>query len=166
MRHVAIVFAILIAACSKPAKEEPKVTAADAVAGAVQTFEHFESPGGKYGVDFPSSWKGLYGAMERPDTVAGARFITEFMYAPDGPMKVPPRTILAVRIFSKEAWAKVVARQGPPLAAKAAERGDDVFAYSLPAGNPYKPGTAEAKNFDMMVLAVVNDPAGLRITPR
>ena len=166
MRAAVAAFALLITACAAPAKDSTKVTAADAVAGAVQTFDHFESPTGKFGVDLPSVWKGSYSAVERNDTTAGARFALEFVFKPDAAWKAEPHTLLVVRIFPKATWAKIVAQPGAPIAAKAAEKGDDVFAYSLPAANPYPPGTPQALRFDDMILAVVNDAAGLRVTPR
>jgi hypothetical protein len=47
-----------------------------------------------------------------------------------------------------------------------AARGDDVFALSLPPSNPYKAGTPASARFDQLMLSILQDSAGLRLTPR
>ena len=133
--------------------------------GDAATTEHFESTTGKFAIDFPGTWRGGYRTVERTDTVAGSRLAVEFVFKPDAAWKIEPRPLLVVRIFSKDAWEKVVGRPGPPIALKVAENGDDVFAYSIPGGNPYKRGTAAAARFDELVLAVAS-PGALKLTPR
>ena len=133
--------------------------------GDTATTEHFESTTGKFAIDFPGAWRGGYRSVERPDTVAGSRLTVEFVFKPDASWKIEPRPLLVVRIFSKAAWDKVAGRPGPPIALKVAENGDDVFAYSVPGGNPYKPGTPAAARFDELVLAVAS-PGALKLTPR
>jgi hypothetical protein len=143
-----------------------KTEAAPANAAATATTpEHFESSGGKFAIDFPPTWRSGYRTTEHTDTVGGSRFVTEFVFKPDAAWKVEPRPLLVVRIFSKAAWEKVAARPGPAMALKLAERDDDVFAYSVPSSNPYRPGTPAAARFDELVLAVAA-PGSLKLTPR
>jgi hypothetical protein len=137
--------------------------AAGAAAAASTDRELFESAKGKFTIDFPGTWRGGYRAIEHPDTVAGSRFAVDFIFRPDPAWKVEPRPLLVVRIFPRGAWDLVVLRPGPPIAKKVAERGDEVFAYSIPGSNPYKPGTPAAARFDELVLAIVPE---LRVTPR
>jgi hypothetical protein len=127
------------------------------------TETHFESPGGKFSVNFPGTWRGSYSAVEHADTANGARFAVEFIFQPDPAWKVDPHTLMVVRIFPKSAWDALAARPGPPIAVKISARGDDVFTLSLPPSNPYKPGTPEAARFDQLVLAVVQDSVPLRL---
>ena len=94
----------------------------------------------------------------------GSRAIVEFRFKPDAASKVQPQTLLAVRIFTPDAWAKAVARKGPAIGIKLAERGNDVYVVALAGGNPYKTGTAAADLFDKMMLAVFNTAP--RLTPR
>jgi hypothetical protein len=147
-------------------RKQGDVTPADVVAGRAQAGEHFESPGGKFAIDFPDTWRGAYRTVERADTTAGARFAVEFVLKPDAAWKVQPQALLVVRIFPRAAWEKVVARPGEPLAAKLAERGDDVFALSLPSATPYAKGTPAAQRFDELVLSAIQAPGPLRLTPR
>jgi hypothetical protein len=137
--------------------------AAGAAAAASTERELFESARGKFTIDFPGTWHDSYRAIEHPDTVAGSRFAVDFIFKPDPAWKVDPQPLLVVRIFPKAAWDLVVLRPGPPIAKKVAERGDEVFAYSIPGSNPYKPGTPAAVRFDELILAVVPE---LRVTPR
>ena len=153
-------------ACGEGSAPRSDVTPADVVAGRAQTFEHFESPRGKFAIDFPETWRGAYSAVAHADTTAGARFAVEFLFKPDPGSRVEPRTLLVVRIFSKKGWEAVAARPGPAIALKVAERGDDVFALQFPPSNPYKPGTPEAARFDELVLAVMQPAVPLRLTPR
>jgi hypothetical protein len=153
-------------ACSGNDRPAQTTTAADVIAGKAEAFERFESKGGSFTVDLPPVWRGSYSVLEGPDSSAGARFRVQFMFRPDPAWKVEPQTLIVVRIFSKAAWDKVMARPGQPVAARITERGDDVFALSLPEVNPYKPGTPEAKRYDDLVLSVVQDKAGLRLTPK
>jgi hypothetical protein len=131
-----------------------------------QAETHFESPGGKFIVDFPGTWRGSYSAVEHADTTNGSKFAVEFIFQPDAAWKADPHTLMVVRIFSKSAWDALAARPGGPGSVKIAARGDEVFALSLPPSNPYKPGTPEAARFDQLVLAVVRDSVPLRLTPK
>ena len=136
---------------------------ASSAPGAVVSREPYESEKGQFTIDLPGIWHGGYRAIEHADTVAGSRYAVDFMFTPDPAWKVEPRALMVVRIFSKAAWDKLNARPGPRLATKVAERGDDIFTYSVPGSNPYKTGTPAEKRFDEMVLAVV---PGLNLTPR
>jgi hypothetical protein len=150
-----LVALIVVAACGDSngaVQEQQPVTKSPPVAR-----EAFESTGGGFSIDFPGTWHDGFTTLEHADTTDGARYVVEFMFKPDPSIKVEPRRLLAVRIFTQAAWAKVLARSGPPVAKKVAEKGDDVFTYSVPGGNPYKPGTAAAARFDELVLSVVED---------
>jgi hypothetical protein len=165
-RLIPLVTIAVTLACSGSDRPAQTTTAADVISGQAEAFEHFESKGAKFAVDFPPVWRGNYSVLEGPDTSAGSRFRVQFVFRPDPAWKVEPQPLIVVRIFSKAAWDKVMAKPGQPVAAKITERGDDVFALSLPETNPYKPGTPEAKRYDDLVLSVVQDKAGLRLTPR
>ncbi|HLA91079.1 MAG TPA: hypothetical protein VJL28_11685 [Gemmatimonadaceae bacterium] len=153
-------------ACSDRPAPRGDAPSAGVAGGSAAAFEHFESTAGKFAMEFPASWRGSYTASEKNDTTAGARFAVEFRFKPDPAWKVEPRTLLVLRIFPKPVWERIAARPGPPIAAKVAERGDDVFAVSFPSSNPYKPGTAAAARFDELVLAVMQPKEPLRFTPR
>lgn len=159
-------FAVSSAGCGDRPARQSDVTPADIVAGRVQTFEQFESANGRFAMDLPPSWRGAYHAVERNDTSFGARLTVEFVFRPDPAWKVEPRTLLVVRVFPKAAWEKVAARPGDPVAAKVAERGDEVWAFSYPASNPYKPGTPAALRYDTLVFAVMQPKEQMRFTPR
>jgi hypothetical protein len=139
---------------------------ADVVAGRIKTFDHFESTDEKFTIEFPETWRGAYTAVPRNDTTGGARRAIEFAFKPDASWKVEPHTLIVVRIFTKAAWDRLDARRGQTVAAKVAARGDDVFALSLPAKNPYKTGTPAAVRFDQLMLSILQDSAGLRLTAR
>jgi hypothetical protein len=168
IRPVAIALSLLAAqlACTDKSSPRSDVTPADVVAGRVPAFEHFVSPSGKFAIDFPETWRGFYSAVGRPDTTGGARMAVEFYFKPDPAWKVEPRTLIAVRIFTRAAWERLDARPGPKLAAKLAARGDDVFALSLPPGNPYPNGSPASARFEELMQSFLKDPAGLRLTPR
>lgn len=153
-------------ACSGGDRPAQTTTAADVIAGQAEVFEHFESKGAGFVVDLPPVWRGNYSVLEGPDTSAGSHFRVQFVFRPDPAWKVEPKALIVVRVFTKSAWDRVLARPGQAIAAKVAERGDQVFALSLPDANPYKPGTPEAKRYDDLVLSVVQDRTGLRLTPR
>ena len=163
----ALALVLASAACGeRPVAKKGDVTAADVIAGAAQSLDHYDSPEGKFAVAFPPEWKGNYVGVPHADTTFGSRYIVEFRFKPDPAWKVDPKILLAIRIFTQDAWTKAAARPGPPIGAKLKERGDDVFVLSLAGGNPYKAGTPAAALFDQMMLAVVNDPVPLRVTPR
>ncbi len=163
----ALLLLVTAVACGSSEKARTgEVTPADVIAGAAQAFDHFQSTGSQFSIDFPPEWRGNYTVAEHADSTAGARQAVEFTYRPGKGSTVMPKTLLVVRTFSVAAWRKIEARPGTPIAARVAEKGDVVFAFSVPAANPYPAGSADAKTFDQMILAVVNDPAGLRLTPR
>jgi hypothetical protein len=163
----ALTLVLVTTACGeRPASKKGDVTSADVIAGAAQSFDHYESAEGKVGVDFPPVWKGNYIVVPRADTTFGSRMIIEFRFKPDPSWKVEPRTLLAIRIFSQAAWAKATARPGPAIGVKIKEHGDDVFVLSLAGTNPYKPNTPAANLFDQMMLSVANAGVPLRLSPR
>lgn len=165
-RRIAFTCATLLVACGGGDRPAQTATAADVIAGQAEVFERFESKGAGFVINLPPVWRGNYTVMEGPDTSAGSRFRVQFVFRPDPAWKVEPKALIVVRVFTKAAWDRVLARPGVAIAAKIAERGDDVFAFSLPEANPYKPGTPEAKRYDDLVLSVVQDKAGLRLTPK
>ena len=165
-RLIPLVTIVVTLACSGGDRPAQTTTAADVIAGQAEVFERFESKGARFTLDLPPVWRGNYSVREGPDTSAGSRFRVQFEFRPDPVWKVEPKTLIVVRVFTRAAWDKVMARPGQPVAAKVTERGDDVFALSLPESNPYKPGTPEAKRYDDLVLSVVQDKAGLRLTPK
>jgi hypothetical protein len=163
----ALALALASTACGeRPVTKKGDITPADVIAGSAQSLDHFESAEGKFAVDFPPAWKGNYTGVAHADTTYGSRFIVDFRFKPDPSWKVDPRTLLAIRIFTPDAWAKAFARPGPAIGVKLKERGNDVFVLSLAGSNPYKTGTPAATLFDQMMLAVINDAVPLRLTPR
>ena len=68
--------------------------------------------------------------------------------------------MLVIRVFTKDAWAKIAANQDQTIGVKLKERGDDVFVLSIAGSNPYKTGTPAATLFDQMMLAVIKPSAG------
>ena len=162
---LAFAFASALTACGeRPAAKKSDVTAADVIAGAAVTLDHYESVEGKFGVDLPPVWKGNYTGSPHADTTLGSRFYVDFRFKPAPEMKVEPRTLMVIRIFTPDAWAKVASRPGPASGIKISEHGNDVFVVSLAGGNPYKTGTPAAELFDKLMLAVFNEAP--RLTPR
>ena len=161
---IACLLAVAVGACADKAAQEADITPAITATATAVAYEHFESQRGKFAADFPMVWKGGYRAIEHPDTLAGARFGVEFVFKPEPGSKVDPRTLAVIRIFPRAIWEKIVAQPGAPIAVNLLATGDDVFAISLPRGNPYKPGTPEAARFDVLVLAIVANPP--KISPR
>lgn len=155
------------AACGeRPVPKKDGVTSADVIAGAAQSLDRYESAEGKFAVDFPPVWKGHYTGEAHADTAYGSRGIVDFKFKPDSGWKVEPHTLMVIRIFTPDAWAKVEARPGPAIGVKLKERGNDVYVLSLASSNPYKKGTPAAELFDQMMLSVMNDQVPLRLTPR
>ncbi|HEY2848515.1 MAG TPA: hypothetical protein VGI97_01460 [Gemmatimonadaceae bacterium] len=163
----ALALALIASACGdRPGGKKPDVTPADVVAGSAQTFDHFVSPEGKFAVDFPSVWTGNYVGVPHPDTTFGSHFILDFRFKPDPASKLTPSTLLVIRIFTSAAWARAAARPGPAFGVKIQQRDNDVYVLSLAGSNPYPTGTPTAALFDKMMLAVMQDPVPLRVTPR
>jgi len=165
MRKALVLLAFALTACGeRPAAKTSDVTPADVIAGAAVSLDHFESPEGKFGLDLPPVWKGNYTGTPHADTTFGSRFYLDLRFKPDAAMKVEPRTLMVVRIFTPDAWAKATAKPGPAIGIKLTEHGNDVYVVSLAGGNPYKTGTPAAELFDKMMLAVFNEAP--RLTPR
>ena len=154
----ACLLTVVVGACGDKAAPQADITPAVVAATTASAFEHFESTRGKFAAELPIVWKGGYRVIEHPDSLAGARFAVEFVFKPEPSSKVDPQTLAVIRIFPRATWEKIVAQPGAPIAAKLLDNADDVFAISLPRGNPYKPGTAEAAKFDVLVLAIVANP--------
>jgi hypothetical protein len=154
-----------IGACKGDAKSSD-VSAADYVAGNAPSIERFTSPTGKFTVDLPGLWRGYYKGIERPDTTAGARLSVEFVFTPEAAWKAEPRTLMVIRIFPKAAWDVIAAKPGPPIAVQVGATSSDVFAVSFSGANPYKPQSPEATRYDELMLSVINNPQGLRLTAK
>ena len=163
----ALALSLATAACGdRPGAKTPDVTPADVVAGAAQTFDHYVSTEGKFAVDFPPVWAGHYAGAEHANSEFGAHFIVDFRFKPDSAWKVEPKTLLTIRVFTPAAWARASSRPGSPIGVKIQQQGNNVYVLSLAGSNPYKTGSEAAALFDKMMLAVVNDPVPLRVTPR
>ncbi|MBI3504467.1 MAG: hypothetical protein HY059_06470 [Proteobacteria bacterium] len=162
----AVVFVLAACKGTEGRVRPGEATVADVIAGTAAAYEHFESPAGHFALELPGEWRGNFTVTEHADSVFGSRYTVEFLFRPAPGSAAPPKTLLAVRLFSTAAWERLAARTGPPLAARVASKGDVVYAASFPAGNPYAKGSPDAALFDKMVLGVIQDPAGLRLTPR
>lgn len=162
-----LVLTLALTACGeRPAAKKSDVTVADVIAGVAQSFDHFESPEGKFAVDFPPVWKNNYTHLAHADTAYGSHFIVDFRCKPDPKWNVDPRTVLVVRIFTRDAWDKIAANKNQSVGVKLKERGDDVFVLSIAGSNPYRAGTPPAALFEQMMFAVIKDSVPLRVTPR
>ena len=134
---------IVCSACSDRPAKKSDVTPADVVAGRVKTFEHFESPNGKFAIDFPEVWRGAYTVGAHTDATGGARMAVEFIFKPDVGWKTEARPLLVIRIFTKAAWEKLNLPPGQHIAALLAAKG----------------------RFEEMMQSFLQDPAGLRLKP-
>jgi len=128
--------------------------------------ESYESVRGKFGLTLPAAFRGNYRVKESADTVLGARFAAEIVYPADAAGKIPSRTLLVVRVFTKESWEKLSGTKGFAGALKRAERGGDVFTLSMITSNPYKFDSAPARMVDRMMLAATAGGIHVDITPR
>ncbi len=164
---LAVMLGFAALACGeRPASKKPDVTAADVISGSVQAFDHYESAEGKFGLDFPPVWKDHYTALAHSDTAFGSRGIIEFRFKGDPAWKVEPKTLLAIRIFTPAAWAKVMTNPKQTVGVKLKERGNDVFVLSLAGSNPYPTGSPPAALFDQMMIAAMHDINPARLTLR
>lgn len=114
-------------------------------------------------VTLPGVWKYGYRMIDRPDTLYGAHRAVEFIYTADSAAGVPPRLLLAIRAYTKPAWEKVRVSQ-KDLAKVLAERGDEVFTYSIVTSSPYPVGTASTIRVDQMMLALVAETTPFKLT--
>ncbi len=153
-------FIVSLAACDG-AQKASDIAVAAAPVPVLLPFQQ-EIVSAKAEVTFPGVWKDGYQMLERADTTLGSSRAIEFRYVGDSARKVPPRLLLVIRVFDKATWAKIGARQ-PPVATKLAERGNDVYAYSIVTSNPYPANTASALRVDAMMLALIAEggPFGL-----
>lgn len=114
-------------------------------------------------VTLPGVWHNGYTLVDHADTTLGSFRAIEFQYVGDSARKVPSRLLLVIRVFNKATWEKVDARQ-PRVATKLAERGNDVYAFSIVTSNPYPANTASALRVDAMMLALIADSSPFRLT--
>jgi len=161
---------LALAACSggSDTPEPPSASAAIATAVADQSLptETYVSPMARFDLTLPGVWKGRYIAEEKNDTTAGAHTGVEFKFVPDSGSKAPSFTLMTVRIFSRAAWEKSKNLTSGPIGSVLAERGDDVFALSLPRENPYNPGTPEAIMYDRLIISIAQGGQQVHLTLR
>lgn len=155
-------FVVLAAACGDKAPA-PAVADAPAPTGPP---ESYESVNGRFGLTLPAVFRGNYRVKESIDTVLGAKFAAEIVYPADSAGKIPSRTLLVVRVFTKASWEKLSARKGFAGALKRAERGNEVFTLSMITSNPYKFDSAPARMVDRMMLAATTGGLHVDVTPR
>ena len=152
---------VLVAACDG-AEKASDIAVATAPAPMLPPFQQ-DIISAKAEITFPGVWKDGYQMLDRADTTLGSFQAIEFRYVGDSARKVPPRLLLAIRVFKKATWEKVGARQ-PPVATKLAERGDEVYAYSIVTSNPYPANTASALRVDAMMLALIADGGPFKLS--
>jgi hypothetical protein len=111
----------------------------------------------------PGVWKYGYRMIDRPDTTYGAHRAVEFIYTADSAAGVPPRLLLAIRAYKKGAWDKVRVSQ-KDLAKVLAERGDEVYTYSIVTSSPYPVGTASTIRVDQMMMALIGERTPFKLT--
>jgi len=150
-----------VAGCDDAAKA-PEAAATAAPAPLLPPFQQ-EIASVKAEVTLPGVWQYGYRLADHADTTLGAFQPIEFQYVGDSARKVPQRLLLVIRVFKKATWDKVGARQ-PPVATKLAERGNDVYAYSIVTSNPYPTNTASALRVDAMMLALIADSSPFKLT--
>ena len=150
-----------VAACGNAEKAQDSPGAA-APAPMLPPFQQ-EIASLKAEVTLPGVWQYGYKLVDHPDTTFGSSQAIEFQYVGDSTRKVPQRLLLVIRAFTKATWEKVGARQ-PPVATKLAERGNDVYAFSIVTSNPYPMNTASALRVDAMMLALIADSSPFKLT--
>jgi len=128
--------------------------------------DRYVSARGKFELLLPIEWKGHYRAVEHADSTAGARFAVELQFLPDSGSKAEPRLLSVVRIFPRSAWLRLERTPGPLLAYKLGERGDEVFGISIAGENPYPPGTADALEFDRLMMSLLQGGRQVYLIPR
>ena len=167
-RLLAAALVVLLSACGDRAAAPPKAESPGpgGPGGAAGPPETYESRRGNFGLTLPSAFHGNYRVKESVDTVLGAKFAAEIVYPADSAGKIPSRTLLVVRVFTKASWEKLSAGKNFSGAIKRAERGDDVFTLSLITSNPYKFESAPARMVDRMMLAATTGGIHVDITPR
>ena len=152
----------LLAACGEPSAA-PGKTQPPAPTGPP---EQYESTRGGFLLTLPAAFRGNYRVKESVDSVLGAKFAAEIVFPADAAGKVPPRTLLVIRVFTKAAWEKLSAQKGFSGAVKRAERGGDVFTLSMISSNPYNLATEASRTVERMMLAATAGGLHVDITPR
>lgn len=170
MRRTATILATVAAiACSGKGSDAKPPSAADALADAAAAktmpTEKYVSPTSQFDLTLPGVWTGKYRVTEKKDTTAGAHLAAEFIFIPDSGSKAPPRTLMTLRLFSRAAW-EATAKRGRPIGTKLGERGDEVFALSLPESNPYPPGSPEAPAYDLLIISIAQGGQQVHLTFR
>lgn len=162
-RAILTLLAVLapMAACGD-SEPPPDPVIAEASAPVLPSFQQ-EVVSANAEVTLPGVWQYGYRLVEHADTTLGSFRAIEFHYAGDSARKIPQRLLLVIRAYEKATWAKVGARQ-PPVAIKLAERGNEVYAYSIVTSNPYPVNTAAALRVDAMMLALMADGGPFRMT--
>ncbi|MDQ8165137.1 MAG: hypothetical protein P3A28_05190 [Gemmatimonadota bacterium] len=157
-------------ACSAKNDAPAPPNAADAIAdaAAAKTLppEKYVSATSGFDLSLPGVWTGKYSAMEKKDTTAGAHLAVEFKFVPDSGSKAPSLNLMTLRVFSRKAWDKANVPGSRPVGAKLGERGDDIFALSLPESNPYPANSPEAPAFDRLIISLSLGGQQVHLTTR
>lgn len=141
LRSLALVIGILAIACRRPGVETASI-------------ETYTSPTTGFRFDVPSSWADHY-RVERPDPAGNrppAVEVVEFQYPPQD-TSMMPQALFRVVVFTQDDWKALSAEEGPPFGWQLAERGGRVWIGGLPQSNPFTPGSADAVQFDKMLLS-------------
>lgn len=171
MPRLTVLFLVASAlACSGKTETPAPPNAADAIADAAAAktmpTEKYVSATSGFDLTLPGVWTGKYNATERKDTTAGAHLAVEFKFVPDSGSKAPSLTLMTLRAFSRKAWDKATIPGSRPVGAKIGERGDEIFALSLPESNPYPPNSAEAPAFDRLIISLSVGGQQVHLTTR
>ena len=169
-RLLALLFVASALACSAksdaPAPLNADDAIADAAAGKKLPDEKYVSATSKFDLTLPGVWTGKYSATEKKDTTAGAHLAVEFKFVPDSGSKAPSLNVMTLRVFSRKAWDKATIPGFRPVGAKIGERGDEIFALSLPESNPYPPNSPEAPAFDRLIISLSLGGQQVHLTTR
>jgi len=149
-----------------PAPPNADAAIADAAAAKTMPTEKYVSATAGFDLTLPGVWTGKYRATEKKDTTAGAHLAVEFSFVPDSGSKAPSLNLMTVRVFSRKAWDKATMPGARPVGAKIGERGDDIFALSLPETNPYPPSSPEAPAFDRLIISLSVGGQQVHLTTR
>lgn len=169
-RFAALLLVASALACSAkneaPAPPDADAAIADAAAAKTLPTEKYVSATAGFDLTLPGAWTGKYRATEKKDTTAGAHLAVEFSFVPDSGSKAPSRNLMTLRVFSRKAWDKATMPGARPVGAKIGERGDDIFALSLPETNPYPPSSPEAPAFDRLIISLSVGGQQVHLTTR
>ena len=167
--HSRLILAALVSACSGKSESARPATGAEAIAQvkAAKSLppETYTSTTAGFDLTLPGIWHGRYRASERSDNTAGSRLAVEFAFVPDSGSRARSFALMTIRIFPKAAWEVVSKRPGGPIGSKIGETAKDVYVLSLPESSPYPPGSAEAQEFDKLIISIAQGGQQVHLTP-